>query len=68
MGVFAQRGRGRDMKRGHAARLGDRVVVVPLVNAERVTPLSEGFQAVVWHLIVSHPLLKTNDMKWESVK
>jgi D-sedoheptulose 7-phosphate isomerase len=52
---------------GHTARAGDHVVVVPTVNAETVTPHTESFQAVVWHLLVSHPSLQRNDMKWESV-
>ena len=49
---------------GHAARHGDVVIVVPLVNADRVTPLSEGFQAVVWHCLVSHPKLQLMATKW----
>jgi D-sedoheptulose 7-phosphate isomerase len=41
-------------------------VIVPTVNPENVTPHSEAFQAVVWHLLVSHPKLKANQTKWES--
>jgi D-sedoheptulose 7-phosphate isomerase len=52
---------------GHTARLGDHVVVVPTVNGDTVTPHTESFQAVVWHLLVSHPRLQRHDMKWESV-
>src|SRR5438477_238490 len=49
------------------AKVADECVVVPTVNPENVTPHSEAFQAVVWHLIVSHPKLKTNQTKWEAV-
>lgn len=51
---------------GHAAQAGTTVVVVPTVNAEHVTPHAESFQAVVWHLLVSHPDLKRAGTKWES--
>jgi len=51
---------------GHTARIGDAVVIVPTVNADTVTPHTEAFQAVVWHLIVSHPDLRQNEMAWES--
>jgi len=53
---------GRDT--GYTAKHGDVVVVVPQVNADRVTPLSEAFQAVVWHCLVSHPQLQVNRTKW----
>ena len=49
---------------GHAARRGDLVVVIPPVDPDRVTPLSEGMQAVVWHCLVSHPALQTQKTKW----
>lgn len=52
---------------GHTARAGDHVVIVPTVNPETVTPHTESFQAVVWHLLVSHPRLQHAAMKWESV-
>ena len=52
---------------GHAAQVADASVIVPTVNPETVTPHSEAFQAVIWHLLVSHPLLKTRETKWESV-
>jgi D-sedoheptulose 7-phosphate isomerase len=51
---------------GHTARVGDHVVVIPEVNPAHVTPLSEAFQAVVWHGLVSHPALKSMPTKWES--
>jgi D-sedoheptulose 7-phosphate isomerase len=49
---------------GHTAKQGDAVVVVPMVNEARVTPLSEAFQAVVWHCLVSHPKLQMKKTKW----
>jgi D-sedoheptulose 7-phosphate isomerase len=51
---------------GYTAQVADVCVVVPTVNAETITPHSEAFQAVVWHLLVSHPKLKANQTKWES--
>jgi D-sedoheptulose 7-phosphate isomerase len=51
---------------GYTARVADACVVVPTVNPDTITPHSEAFQAVVWHLLVSHPLLKANQTKWES--
>ena len=53
---------------GYTAKVADAAVIIPTVNAETVTPHTESFQAVVWHMIVSHPLLKAHEMKWESVK
>jgi D-sedoheptulose 7-phosphate isomerase len=52
---------------GYTARAADVVVIVPTVRSETVTPHVEAFQAVIWHLLVSHPLLKANPTKWESV-
>src|SRR6185436_5854963 len=52
---------------GYTAKVANACVIVPTVNPETVTPHTEAFQAVVWHLIVSHPDLKRNEMKWESV-
>jgi D-sedoheptulose 7-phosphate isomerase len=43
------------------------VVLIPVVNAEHVTPHSEAFQAFVWHLMVTHPALKAAATKWETV-
>ena len=51
---------------GYVAQVADACVVVPTVNADNITPHSEAFQAVVWHLLVSHPKLKANQTKWES--
>jgi D-sedoheptulose 7-phosphate isomerase len=52
---------------GFTAREADVCVVVPTVNTATVTPHSEAFQAVIWHLLVSHPLLRENQTKWEAV-
>lgn len=49
---------------GYTAIKGDAVVVIPQINPSRVTPLSEGFQAVVWHCLVSHPDLQRKMTKW----
>jgi len=53
---------------GYTAKAGDAVVVVPTISEDTVTPHAEAFQAVVWHMIVSDPQLKANEMKWESTK
>jgi len=49
---------------GHAAKVGDCVVVIPTVDAGLVTPHTEAFQAVVWHCLVSHPSLQAKNFKW----
>jgi len=51
---------------GYTAQAADVCVIVPTVSPETITPHTEAFQAVVWHLLVSHPKLKTNQTKWES--
>src|SRR5688500_5426450 len=51
---------------GYTARVADACVIVPTVNPDTVTPHTEAFQAVVWHLLVSHPGLKAKQTKWES--
>lgn len=51
---------------GYTAQAADACVVVPTVNPDTITPHAEAFQAVVWHLLVSHPLLKVRQTKWES--
>jgi len=53
---------------GFAAQFADACVVIPDVNPAHVTPHSESFQAVLWHLMVSHPALKMAPTKWESVR
>lgn len=50
---------------GYTARVADACVIIPTVNPDTVTPHSEAFQAVIWHLLVSHPKLKANQTKWE---
>ena len=52
---------------GHTAKVADACVVVPTVNAAHTTPHTEAFQAVVWHLLVSHPKLKAASTKWEGL-
>ncbi|MBU3556847.1 SIS domain-containing protein [Polynucleobacter sp. Ross1-W9] len=51
---------------GYTAQVADACVIIPTVNSENITPHSEAFQGVVWHLLVSHPKLKANQTKWES--
>ncbi len=53
---------------GYTAKVADACVVIPPINSETVTPHTESFQAVLWHLIVSHPEMKVSEMKWESIK
>ena len=53
---------------GYTARNADACVIVPTVNAQHVTPHTEAFQAVIWHLLVTHPALKRAATKWESVR
>jgi len=53
---------------GYTAQVADACVIIPTVNPNNITPHAEAFQAVVWHLIVSHPELKAVQTKWESVK
>ena len=51
---------------GYTAKVADACVIVPTVNTAHVTPHAEAFQAVVWHLFVTHPALKAAATKWES--
>jgi D-sedoheptulose 7-phosphate isomerase len=53
---------------GYTARVADSYVLVPVVNPASITPHTESFQAMVWHLLVSHPKLRASEMKWESVQ
>lgn len=53
---------------GFTAQVADACVIVPTINSENVTPHTEAFQAVVWHLLVSHPILKLAQTKWESIR
>jgi D-sedoheptulose 7-phosphate isomerase len=52
---------------GYTAKVAAACAIVPTVNPDHVTPHSEAFQAVIWHLLVSHPRLKSRPTKWESV-
>ncbi len=52
---------------GYTARVADACVIVPTVHPDRITPHSEAFQAIVWHLLVSHPALQRSATKWESI-
>jgi D-sedoheptulose 7-phosphate isomerase len=51
---------------GYTAQVSDACLIIPTVNTETITPHTEAFQAVIWHLLVSHPKLKTNQTKWEA--
>ncbi len=53
---------------GYTAKVAAACAIVPTVNPEHITPHSEAFQAVIWHLLVSHPRLKARPTKWESVQ
>ena len=53
---------------GYTAKMADACVLVPVVNSSTVTPHTESFQAMIWHLLVSHPKLRVAEMKWESVQ
>lgn len=52
---------------GFTAQVADACVIIPPLNKETVTPQTEAFQAVIWHLVVSHPKMQKFEMKWESV-
>jgi D-sedoheptulose 7-phosphate isomerase len=52
---------------GYTAKVADVYVLIPTVNPAHITPHAEAFQAVIWHLLVSHPALKAHQTKWESV-
>jgi D-sedoheptulose 7-phosphate isomerase len=53
---------------GFTAQVADACVLVPVVNPSTITPHTESFQAMIWHLLVSHPKLRVSEMKWESVQ
>jgi D-sedoheptulose 7-phosphate isomerase len=53
---------------GYTAQVGDAVVIVPTVNPDAVTPHAEAFQAVIWHLLVSHPAVRRAPARWESLR
>jgi len=53
---------------GHTAKVADACVIIPTINPDTITPHTESFQSVIWHLIVSHPDIKECEMKWEAIK
>ena len=53
---------------GYTKQVADACVLIPIVNESNITPHSEAFQGVIWHLLVSHPALKVAETKWESTK
>jgi D-sedoheptulose 7-phosphate isomerase len=53
---------------GYTARYADACVIIPNVQPANVTSHTESFQALVWHLLIAHPLLRAHEMKWESVR
>jgi len=53
---------------GYTGKVADGCVIIPVVNASTVTPHTEAFQSVIWHLIVTHPKVRLAEMKWESIK
>jgi D-sedoheptulose 7-phosphate isomerase len=53
---------------GYTRKVADAAVVIPTISPDTVTPHTEAFQAVIWHLIVSHPDLKQHEMKWEAIR
>ena len=53
---------------GFTAQVSDACVLIPVINSETITPHTESFQALIWHLLVSHPKLKRAATKWESTR
>jgi len=53
---------------GYTAKVADACIIIPMISSDTVTVHTESFQAVLWHLIISHPKMKVAEMKWESVK
>lgn len=53
---------------GYTAKMADACIIVPTVNSDTVTPHTESFQGVLWHLLVSHPEIAAHEMKWESIR
>jgi D-sedoheptulose 7-phosphate isomerase len=53
---------------GYTAQVADACVVIPTVSTESVTPHTEAFQPVIWHLLVSHPAVKIAQTKWEATR
>ena len=53
---------------GYTAQVADSCVLIPVVNPSTITPHTESFQAMIWHMLASHPKLRVVEMKWESVQ
>jgi D-sedoheptulose 7-phosphate isomerase len=53
---------------GYTAKVANACLIIPTINPDQITPHAEAFQAVVWHLLVSHPTLKIQQTRWESLK
>jgi D-sedoheptulose 7-phosphate isomerase len=53
---------------GYTAQVADACAIIPTINPETITPHAEAFQAVIWHLLVTHPSLRAVEMKWESTR
>jgi D-sedoheptulose 7-phosphate isomerase len=53
---------------GYTAKSSNTVLIIPTVNKEHTTPLTESYQAIIWHLLVTHPAIRENQTKWETVK
>ncbi len=53
---------------GYTAKSSETVLIIPTINPQHITPHTEAFQGVIWHLLVSHPLIKQSETKWESTK
>jgi D-sedoheptulose 7-phosphate isomerase len=53
---------------GYTAKIADACIIIPVTTSDTITPHTESFQAVLWHLIMSHPKMKVSEMKWESIK
>lgn len=53
---------------GYTAKVANACLIIPTINPDHITPHAEAFQAVVWHLLVSHPTLKIQQTRWESLK
>ncbi|MCX6253822.1 MAG: SIS domain-containing protein [Bacteroidia bacterium] len=53
---------------GYTAKVADAAVIIPIVNPDSITPHTEAFQSVIWHLLVTHPILKSRQTKWESTQ
>ena len=52
---------------GYTKKYGDAVVVIPPIDPELITPIAESFHSIILHLLVSHPYIKSNQTKWESL-